>query len=349
MSRDDAPPELTTLADARAAARRDRDWATADALKARIEAAGWKVIDTGSFYDLERAAAPDIEAGGIVRYGSSGSVPSRLAEAPVGVATVVLVVTGQARDLARAVGAIGDHAPDGTRVVVVANGAPDDIEGVVAVLDSTDPGAPGVVTEVLRTSERLGWAAALNAGIRRATAPLVLVLDPSIELVGDLVTVLADALEDPGVAVAGPAGLVSDDLRAFRAAARTRPTRMPSKASPWPSGGPTTWSGARSTSTSSTSASLDAWWSLVLRDQADDDRRGRPAGGRQPSRSGRRWSSVTRDTNQASRPQAERERQARRNRYRLLKRFATRRDLLGGPGRPNEPAHGSLSRQRPRG
>ncbi len=330
MPRDDAPPELTALADARAAARRARDWATADALKSRIEEAGWKVIDSGSFYDLERASAPDLETDGIVRYGSSASVPSRLAEAPVGVATVLLVVSDGPHDLARAVGGLAAHAPDGTRVIVVANGASDDIEALAGALDAADPGAPGVITDVVRTSARLGWAAALNAGIRRATAPVVVVLDPSIEVKGDLVSALASALEDPTVAVAGPFGLVSEDLRDFHAAPPGSldvdvidGVAFAFRRADYVERGPLDEHFA-------SSESLDAWWSLVLRDVADD------ADEATESRRAVQVGSGLVERHPRSDPegpsQPDQERLARRNRYRLLKRFATRRDLLVGSG-----------------
>lgn len=328
MPRDDAPPEVTALADARAAARRARGWATADALKASIEAAGWKVIDSGSFYDLERASAPDLEVDGIVRYGSSASVPSRLAEAPVGVATVLLVVSDRPEDLARAVGGLAAHAPDGTRVIVVANGASDDIEELAGALDAADPGAPGVVTEVVHTSTRLGWAAALNAGIHRATAPLVLVLDPSIEVKGDLVSALASALEDPMVAVAGPFGLVSDDLRAFHAAPPDSAdvdaidgVALAFRRADYVERGPLD-------EHFTSDESLDAWWSLVLRDVADDaDEEAAP---RRAVQVGSGLVARHPRADPGGPLQPDRERLARRNRYRLLKRFATRRDLLVG-------------------
>ncbi len=40
------PPEIQELADARTAAKAAKDWATADTLRARIDAAGWTVLDT---------------------------------------------------------------------------------------------------------------------------------------------------------------------------------------------------------------------------------------------------------------------------------------------------------------
>src|SRR4030067_374940 len=67
----------------------------------------------------------------------------------------------------------GARAPDGPQLVVVANGSSDAQAAGLAALDAVDPGAPGISTEVVWTSERLGPAAALNAGLRRAAAPVV--------------------------------------------------------------------------------------------------------------------------------------------------------------------------------
>src|SRR6188474_1942671 len=64
MPPDAVPPEIRAMADARSEARRARDWATADGLKAELEAAGWRVIGAASLYTLERAAPPDLEVGG---------------------------------------------------------------------------------------------------------------------------------------------------------------------------------------------------------------------------------------------------------------------------------------------
>jgi hypothetical protein len=325
----DAPADIRELADRRAAARRSRDWATADALRDELLAAGWKVIDTGTLYDLEPVAPADVAEGGDVRYGSSASVPSRLDEEPVGVATVVLVATEWAEDVARAIRALVEHAPDGTQLVIVAN---DPSEAQAAALEEvgvTDPGAPGIATEIVRTSARLGWATALNAGIRRAVAPVVILLDTSVEPEGDLVTPLAAALDDPTVAVAGPFGIVSDDLRTFRdaEAAMTDVDAIEGYAlafrrADYVERGPLDEHFAFY-------RNLDIWWSLVLRDQpgdADEDvpprRAVRVTGIPVTRHEHRGWGEL---------PEDERDRLSKKNFYRVLKRFATRRDLLVSP------------------
>ena len=60
-----------------------------------------------------------------------------------------------------------------------------------------------------------GEGAARNALLRVARGRLLLELDCSIELVGDLFGPLGDALADERVGLAGPFGLVSSDLKHF--------------------------------------------------------------------------------------------------------------------------------------
>jgi hypothetical protein len=334
MSREPAPADLIALAEARAAARRARDWATADELKARIEADGWKVVDSGTMYDLVRAAPPDVEDDGIVRYGASASVPSRLDEPPVGVATVVLVATDWPDDLARTLRALDAHAPDGARVVVVAN-APSEAQAAAIVgLEAASPDGGRLPIEIVPTATRLGWAAALNAGIRRATAPVVILLDTSAEPSGDLVTALVAALDDASVAVTGPFGLLSEDLRRFDEAPEgvTEVDAIEGYAqafrrADYATLGPLDERFAFY-------RNLDVWWSLVLRDGAADEGPNEDPADPAPARRAVRVTSVpvTRHTHRgwSSLPEEERARLSKKNFYRVLKRFATRRDLLVG-------------------
>jgi hypothetical protein len=321
MRHEEAPSDIAALAEERAVARRSHDWPTADALLARIEAAGWKVIDAGTLYDLERVAPPDVTEGEVIRFGSSASVPSRLDEPAVGTACVVLVAMGRPDADQRAMRSLDAHAPAGTQIVVVANGLPDD----------PATAAPRLTTELVRTSAPLGWAAALNAGIRRAAAEVVILLDSSLEPQGDLVTALVEALDDPTVAVAGPFGLVSHDLRRFEPAPGDAVDvdaidgrALAFRRSDYVARGPLDEHFAFS-------GHLDTWWSLVLRDQGEED-----AADAQPRRAVQvssvpvvrhaddRWTDLT---------DLERGRLAKKDQYRFLKRFATRRDLVGGGGR----------------
>ena len=315
-SRRHIPDEILTAAHDRARARNARNWAEADRLRGVIEAAGWKIVDRGTDFALTPALAPTVEeTGGIVRYGSSRDVPSRLDEPASGVATVVLVATDWPADVDRAIAGLAAHSAEGLSVVVVADGASADQDDALSTAPERDT---GTTIEVVRTSERLGQAAALNAGFRRAIGPIVVVLDTSVEPTGDIVGPLAGALEDPTVGVAGGWGVVSDDLRRFRDA---------------PAGDVDAIEGyALAFRREDVAArgplderfrfyrNLDIWWSLVLRDEGEDRPPRRAVAVDLPAtrHEHRGWESVAQD---------ERERLSKRNFYRIIDRFGWRRDL----------------------
>lgn len=56
LERESAPAEIVALAESRATAKANRDWATADALRAEIDAAGWTVLDNKDGYKIIKKA-----------------------------------------------------------------------------------------------------------------------------------------------------------------------------------------------------------------------------------------------------------------------------------------------------
>ena len=220
--------------------------------------------------------------------------------------------------IARSLGGLIAGAPDGVDVVVVADGVPDGaIDGLAA------DAAP---LEIVRTSARLGQGAALNIGIRRSRAPVVVVLDPSIVPHGDVITPLVEALADPTVAIAGPFGLASGDLRRFEEvvaadlpveAAAIQGYLMAFRRADAAARGPID-------EAFRFYRNLDIWWSLVLRDEGEGSppRRALVVPGLPVDRS---EPAAWRDT----RP-AERDRLSKRNFYRVLDRFRARPDLASG-------------------
>jgi cysteinyl-tRNA synthetase len=325
VSRPYVPQPVLDAAHARSAARAARDWATADRLRDEIEAAGWRVVDRGTDFRLEPLHPPDVADEAGTRYGRSEVVPSRLDEPSTCRATVVLVATDQPDDLDRALAALGRTVPPGTQLVVVAD-APDAAQADRLPVPAP-PGSDGpevaleveVEVEVVRTSARLGWAAALNIGLRRAAGEIVVVMDTSIEPTGDVVTPLVAALADPEVALAGAFGLRSADLRRFEEvadgdAAAIEGYLLAVRRADAAAAGPLD-EGFRFY------RNLDIWWSLVLRDRGEGvpPRRAAVVGGLPLVRHEHRgWTSV---------PEAERDRLSKRNFYRFLDRFRDRPDL----------------------
>lgn len=322
MARTRIPEAVLTAAHDRARARAERDWATADRLRDEIEAAGWSIVDRGTDFALTPSAPPDVAEAGRVRYGASGNVPSRLEEAAVGLATIVLVATDWPADVDRALAGLRAGSPDGTSVVIVADSPSEEQASALESIDSVAGGATaaGLPVEIVWTSERLGHGAASNIGIRRAGAPVVILLDTSLEPTGDIVTPLVRALDDPSVAVVGGWGIISGDLRTFEDA---------------PAGDVDAVEGYCQAFRRADFAALgplderfrfyrnlDIWWSLVLRDAGEGDppRRAVRVDGLPLVRHEHRgWGSLSEE---------ERARQSKRNFYRIIDRFGSRRDLL---------------------
>ena len=311
MNRPFVPQAVLDAAHARSAARSAQDWETADRLRGEIEAAGWRVVDRGTDFKLEPAHAPDLADEAGVRYGRSDAVPSRLDEPSTHAASVILVATDAPDDLDRAVGALHRTAPPRTQIVVVADG-PDDAQ--LARLPAEGPDM-----EVVRTSARLGWGAALNIGLRRASGEVVVVMDTSVEPTGDVLTPLAAALADPSVAVAGAFGLRSADIRKFEEvtsgeAAAIEAYLLAVRRADAAAAGPLD-------EAFRFYRNLDIWWSLVLRDRGDGvpPRRALVVEGMPIVRHEHRgWTAL--------RPE-ERDRLSKRNFYRVLDRFRDRADL----------------------
>jgi cysteinyl-tRNA synthetase len=68
---------------------------------------------------------------------------------------------------------------------------------------------------VFHADHYLGWAAGGNVGLRQAGGRIVVFLDTSIELAGDIFDGIEGLLGDETVGVAGRWGVVSNDLRSF--------------------------------------------------------------------------------------------------------------------------------------
>jgi GT2 family glycosyltransferase len=260
-----------------------------------------------------------VEAGGRKRYGASKNVPSRLEEPPTGLATVVLIATDWPDDLDRALAGLRKAAPMGTSVVVVADAPSAEQASALEGAERSDA-SPDIVW----TSERLGHAAATNIGARRARAPVIVLLDTSVEPTGDFITPLVRALDDPTVGVAGAWGIVSANLRQFAEApagdvAAIEGYCLAFRRSDYIERGPLD---ERFTFY----RNLDIWWSLVLRDQGPGER----------SRRAVALADLPLERHEHrgfnSLPDAERDRLSKRNFYRIIDRFGARRDLLVRPG-----------------
>jgi GT2 family glycosyltransferase len=180
LNREEAQRLLTE----RVERRRDKDFAAADALRERLHAGGWDVVDRAAGSELQALKAPPGKA---------------LATTPRAV-TLLTVVHGWKPDAERWLLSVFTHCKADFEALIVDNSGDTRIG---AWLDSR----AAERFRTVRLDPPLGFAGAVNAGIEAATGEVVILFDPGVELKGDAVSPLLEALSDPSVAVAGPYGL----------------------------------------------------------------------------------------------------------------------------------------------
>ncbi|MEO6578286.1 MAG: glycosyltransferase, partial [Candidatus Limnocylindria bacterium] len=206
MPSDNAPPaEVVALLELRRSARRQTDWARADALRVEIAALGWEVQD-GSGQTTVRAALPSEPVA--TGYADSNDLASLIDEPPGVAASIQLVADEHPDDLRRMLTGLREHLPATEHeLIVVANAPTFDLDAMLG---------EGPESIIVRTSQRLGWADSRNLGLRRSRGAITVLLDTSLEPSGDFLTPLLDAFDDPKVGIAGGWGVRSADGREFQ-------------------------------------------------------------------------------------------------------------------------------------
>jgi len=142
---------------------------------------------------------------------SSAEVESRIEEPDEVDFTVGIVAGDYLEDMRRCLGSALIMARGlSLEVVVVDNGSADE---VAEWLEKEAKREPRI--RVVHTDHVLGEGAARNIVLRSSRGRIVVLLDTSVEVTGDLFRPVAEVLNDPAVGVAGPFGLRSTDLRHF--------------------------------------------------------------------------------------------------------------------------------------
>ncbi len=204
----DLPGKIEAFLSERLEVRAARDFAASDSLRDRVIAAGYEVRDANTSTLALPALTWKRSKGDIA---GSDDVDSRLDEPEQIPFTVCIVARRGCDELRRCLASVQRWLPaDRGEVIVVDNGFEN---GCGHIIDELAAGDDSV--RVFHADHYLGWAAGTNVGMRQASGGIVVFLDTSIEVAGDVFASLEGILTDETIGVAGRWGVVTNDLRSF--------------------------------------------------------------------------------------------------------------------------------------
>ena len=205
------PDSILSIVERRAGLRRQSQYEEADALRAELESAGYVVQDTGegtrvrplSIWEKQREQWPTV---------SSAAEVASLAHEPDGPEfSIAVVASNHVDDVRRCIESALRWAGDlPAELIAVDNGSTDGTAEWLEQAASKDPRV-----RVTHTDHLLGAGAANNILLRQSRGRIVVILDTSVEVLGDIFAPLQALLSDDSVGVAGPFGLRSADLHHF--------------------------------------------------------------------------------------------------------------------------------------
>lgn len=203
-----APDDIRRLAEQRAQARVDQDFARADQLRDLIDAAGWKVIDVPEGFLLEEKPPFDVLAG-------LAELPAEpVVHAPL---VICVILDGWPQDARECVMSLDEHAPGEAQILLLDCGNVDGVGMLAEEWASASPGRVHVV-HFSGTVENLGWANLVSAAIDLSAGEVFAIMDMSTIVEGDAFTTLLGELDVPGVVATGWQGVnvdVDDAWRSF--------------------------------------------------------------------------------------------------------------------------------------
>jgi cysteinyl-tRNA synthetase len=205
------PKRIAAAAAKRERARRMKDYAIADELRSRIVDGGYEVRDTprGTAVLPVPAWAREQEA-----ISASHDVESLL-EGPTDLDfTIGVVARDGCEEMDRCLAGIqrwlGDQRAE---VIVVDNGFEGECHRHLDEVAEEDPNV-----RLFHADHFLGSAAGRNVCLRQARGRYVMLIDTSVEVVGDVLSALRPLLDDQTVGVVGRWGVVTRDIRDFEEA-----------------------------------------------------------------------------------------------------------------------------------
>lgn len=208
------PPEILALSHERDILRRRGNYKQADILKQQLEDAGYVVKDNP--HGAHLIILPGVEVDGTL-YRTARQMPSFLKEADSCTFSVNLLAQNTLEQTQRSIESIQRYAGgQNIEIVLVDNASRDDTDLWIETIKYLEPRL-----RYLRATRLMGVAEARNIGLKRSKGRYILLLDPRVELTGDIFTPLAATLANEEIGITGLHGLHTDDLRHFTESSHT--------------------------------------------------------------------------------------------------------------------------------
>ena len=207
----DVGPDVSELIARRRALRQQAAFDAADRLRADALSGGMVVEDTGAATRVRPQTALERQAARWSSVSASREIPSLLEQSDLYDYSFVINAYDYVDDVRRCVEAILRYTGRASaEVIVVDNGSTD---GTADYLEAAQAEHGNV--RVIHCDHVVGDAAGKNIGIKQARGRYIVVMDASTEVVGDILTPIADQLSDASIGVFGPYGLTTDDMQHF--------------------------------------------------------------------------------------------------------------------------------------
>jgi cysteinyl-tRNA synthetase len=191
--------------------RKSSKYREADRIRQDLAAGGYQVRDTGAGPLARPKTSFELQAERWPSVSSARDVPSRIGGPSTLDYTVVISACNYLSDVQRCAGSVLRWCRSGSmELVIVDNGSTDGTSQWVEDLKAKDSRV-----KVVHSDHVLGDAQAKNIGFKVSQGKIVVLLDTSVELVGDPMPQLEKILSDSGVGMAGAWGLRSHDLHHF--------------------------------------------------------------------------------------------------------------------------------------
>ena len=206
----DTPAEVMGELRLRERLRAGGSFPQADRIRNGLESRGLEVRDTPrATLVLRRSRA---EWRGLPKeISASGQVPNLLEQPDRYDFTVSLVAWNNGWEILRCYNGIRRHcSAHRVQVILVEGGSSDNTRDLLGEALQEDPDA-----SLWLADHRLGEAASRNVALRQALGRTIVLMDPSMEPVGDFLAPMANTLENQGTGLTGAAGLVTRDCQNF--------------------------------------------------------------------------------------------------------------------------------------